>query len=170
MPSSSIARRLLDWFAHPFRAAAAGLRRRPPLVRLVDLCARHPWPVIILALGLAGYCGDYAARHFAIKTDINDLFPKTLPWTERAHAYMKAFPQRDITVVVEAPSAEFADMAAATLAGALASDHDHFRSVEMAKGGPFFAQNGLLFLPTDELARQAGSMQQAAPLIGGLAA
>src|SRR5260370_1031735 len=75
---------------------------RSPIVRLVDFCARFPWPVIVCVLGLTALSGDYAARHFAIKTDINNLFPPTLPWTQRAASYMKAFPQRDILVVVDA--------------------------------------------------------------------
>src|SRR5579862_9855676 len=102
---------------------------RSPIVRLVDLCARHAWPVIILALALTCFSGVYAARHFAIKTDPNDLFPPTLAWTERALAYMKAFPQRDILVVVDAPTEEFADAAAAKLTADLTADHEHFRTV-----------------------------------------
>src|SRR5712691_11822450 len=143
---------------------------RSPLVRLVELCARHAWPVIILMVALAGFSGVYAARHFAIKTDVNDLFPPTLGWTERAIAFRNAFPPRDITVVVDAPTGEFADMASAKLAAALTQDHDHFSSVEEAQGGPFFAQNGLLFMPTDELTQMAGNITQAGPLIGALSA
>ena len=143
---------------------------RSPIVRLVDFCARFPWPVIILALALTASSADYAARHFAIKTDVNDLFPPTLPWTERASAFMKAFPQRDILVVVDAPTPEFADAAAAKLAAVLAGDHEHFRTVEQAQGGQFFAQNGLMFRPTEEVAQVAGGMQKAAPLIGTLSA
>ena len=143
---------------------------RTPIVRLVDFCARFPWPVIVCALALSALCGDYAARHFAIKTDINNLFPSTLPWTQRASAYMKAFPQRDILAVVDAPTPEFADAAAAKLTAVLANDHEHFRAVEQAQGGPFFAQNGLLFTPTEGVARITMGMQQAAPLIGTLSA
>jgi len=32
----------------------------------------------------------YAARHFAVKTDVTDLFPPDLPWTQRAFEYMRA--------------------------------------------------------------------------------
>ncbi len=143
---------------------------RSPIVRLVDFCARFPWPVIILALALTASSADYAARHFAIKTDMNDLFPPNLPWTERASAFMKAFPQRDILVVIDAPIPEFAEAAAAKLGAVLETDHDHFQSVEQAQGGRFFAQNGLLFRPTEEVGRIAGGMQYAAPLIGMLSA
>src|SRR5260370_5033530 len=134
---------------------------RSPIVRLVDFCARFPWPVIVCVLGLTALSGDYAARHFAIKTDINNLFPPTLPWTQRAASYMKAFPQRDILVVVDAPSQEFADAAAAKLTAVLAGDHEHFSTVEEAQGGPFFAQNGLLFMPTEEVARVTIGVQRA---------
>src|SRR5207244_11258960 len=51
-----------------------------------------------------------------------------------------------------------------------AGDHDHFRTVEQARGGAFFAQNGLLFMPTEEVARVAIGMQKGAPLIGTLSA
>ena len=139
-----------------------------PIVRLVDLCARFAWPVIVLALALTAFSADYAARHFAIKTDVNDLFPPTLPWAERATAFMKAFPQRDILVVIDAPTAEFADAASTKLAAVLQADHEHFQAVEQPQGGPFFAQNGLLFRPTEEVAQVIGGMQYAAPLIGTL--
>src|ERR1700675_2101212 len=103
MPRSLIVRPV-NLRARLFAMTAAALRRKPPLVRLVESCVRHPWPVIALALALAGFSGVYAARHFAIKTDINDLFPRELPWAQRAYAYMTAFPQRDIIVVVDAPT------------------------------------------------------------------
>jgi hopanoid biosynthesis associated RND transporter like protein HpnN len=151
-------------------AIAAALRRSQPLVRLVRLCVRHPWPVIVIALSLAGFSGIYAARHFAVKTDINDLFPRELPWAQRAYAFMQAFPQRDVIVVVDAPTAEFADAAAAKLAGDLAGDHDHIRLVDAPQSSPFFARSGLLFAPSDDVARMARGMQQAGPLIGSLSA
>ncbi|HEV8679848.1 MAG TPA: MMPL family transporter [Stellaceae bacterium] len=151
-----------------FGAGAA--RPRSPVVGVVDLCSRHPWPVIVLTLVLSGFSADYAIRHFAIKTDVNNLFPASLPWTARAFDYMKAFPQRDILVVVDAPTAEFADLAAARLGAALKADRTHFRTVVEPQGGPFFARNGMLFLPTEQLAQTAGGMGKAAFLIGALSA
>jgi len=52
---------------------------RSPIVRLVELCTRHAWPVIMLSAALACFCGVYTARHFAIATDIKQLFPTELP-------------------------------------------------------------------------------------------
>ncbi|HKS88459.1 MAG TPA: MMPL family transporter, partial [Stellaceae bacterium] len=140
------------------------------IVRVVSLCTRRAWPVIVLATLLAGWCGVYAARHFAVETDVKALFPRDLAWTQRAHRYLQAFPDHGITVVVDAPTPELVSVAAAELAGALRADHDHIRAVHDAQGGPFFARNALLFLPADELAGDAGRMAGAAPLIGSLSA
>jgi hopanoid biosynthesis associated RND transporter like protein HpnN len=143
---------------------------RSPIVRLVDLCARHAWPVIALVFGLSACCALYAAQHFAIKTDVNQLFPSDLTWTSRANRYSHIFPDYGITVVVEAPSPEQVDEAAAKLAAALAADHRHFQAVDAAQSGPFFARENLLFLPLPKLTRIAGSIGGAAPLVGTLAA
>ncbi|HEX3953378.1 MAG TPA: MMPL family transporter [Stellaceae bacterium] len=143
---------------------------RSSIVRLVDLCTRRAWPVIALSLALACFSAVYAAQHFAIATDIKALFPRDLPWTQRAFQYLDAFPDHGMLAVVDAPAPELVDQASAKLTAALAADHAHFRAVDAAQGNEFFARNGLLFLPTDKVARMAGSMDQAAPLIGALSA
>ncbi len=143
---------------------------RSSIVRLVDLCCRHAWPVIAFAVALAGASAIYAAQHFAIATDIKELFPRDLAWTQRAHQYLAAFPEHGITVVVDAPTPEQVDQATTRLSAALAADRQNFRAVEAMQTGPFFARNALLYVPTDELARIAGSMDGAAPLIGALSA
>jgi uncharacterized protein len=141
-----------------------------PIVRLVDLCTRRPWAVIALILALACLSGVYAAQRFAIATDIKELFPRDLPWTERAHAYLDKFPEQGVLVVVEAPTPELVSQAAARLSEALAADDRHIRSVEAVQGGAFFARNALLYLPAAEVGRIAEQMDEAAPLIEGLSA
>src|SRR5712691_7834535 len=111
---------------------------RSSIVRLVDLCTRHARLVIVLAFGLASVCAVYAVQHFAIKTDVQDLFPRDLAWTWRANQYLEAFPDYGITVVVEAPTAELVGEASAKLAAALAADQVHFKAVQAAQSGPFF--------------------------------
>ena len=77
------------------------------------------WAVIAVALILSLLSGFYAARHFAINTDINTMISADLPWRQRELAMEKAFPQRAelILVVVDAPIPEYAEAAASTLAG-----------------------------------------------------
>jgi len=135
---------------------------RSSIVRLVELCTRHAWPVIVLAVALAAFCSFYTARHFAVATDIKQLFPAELPWAQRAYDLIGAFPQHDVLVVVDAPTPESADQAAAKLTAALSADTAHFKTVQQPQGGAFFAHSGLLFLPTGELQRMAGDLSMPA--------
>src|SRR5207344_3535656 len=50
----------------------------------------------------------------------------------------------------------------------LRTDAQLFRSVDDIEGSEFFARNGLLFRPTDDVANMAKGLGQAAPLIGTL--
>src|SRR6185437_5122777 len=98
------------------------------------------------------------------------LFPTELPWTQRAYEFIGAFPQHDVLAIVDAPTPESADRAAAKLTVALASDTAHFKAVQQPQGGAFFARNGLLFLPSEEVQRMAREMSGAGPLLEALAA
>jgi hopanoid biosynthesis associated RND transporter like protein HpnN len=139
------------------------------ITRLVDLCVRRPWWTIVLALALAVGAGIYAARHFAMHTDVRDLLSPDLPWSRRAEQYMHDFPQRNILVVLDAPTAEGAEQAATKLADALAAQPDRFRAVSHPGSGSFFEQNGLLFLSTEEVRRIADGLSRADALLGTLA-
>jgi uncharacterized protein len=114
---------------------------------------------------LAAGSAVYAARHFAIKTDVTDLFPPDLPWTRRALEFMRTFPQPDILAIVEAPTPELVESASNKLAQALAARSDFIRGTHQLDSGSFFERNGLLFLPTEDVARITSGLARAAPLI-----
>ena len=124
----------------------------------------------MLAIALAAASTVYAARHFAIKTDVNELFSPDLAWTQRAYQYMRAFPQPDILVVVDAPTPELVERAATRLAQALSARRDFIRAVHQPESGSFFERNGLLYLPTGEVARLTDGVLQANPILSALAA
>ena len=88
------------------------------VVRLVELCIRRPWWTIVLAFALGIGASVYAARHFAIHTDVRDLLSPDLPWAQRAFQYSKQFPEHGILVVLDAPTAEYADRLAAIVRAA----------------------------------------------------
>jgi len=140
------------------------------ITRIVSFCTGRPWQVIILSLLLALGAGAYAVKRFAIHTDIDDLISQDLPWSQRAQQYAKRFPQRDILVVLDAPTPELADQAAAKLTAALQARRDRFRSVSQPGAGSFFEQNGLLFLSVDELKQAMDGLTRANDLLGTLAA
>jgi uncharacterized protein len=143
---------------------------KSPIVRIVDLSARRPWWMIALVLALAACSGVYAARHFAIKTDVNELISRDVPWAQRALEYMKHFPQWGIIVVVDAPTPEATEQATTRLADALKQRPGQFHAVSQPGGGDFFARNGLLFLPKADVAQATDGLSQADLLLATLAA
>ncbi len=144
----------------------------PILVRIVNACTRHAWLVIGAALAVTIVCGVYAVRNFAINTDIEALISPELPWRQREIAFDKSFPNRYdlILVVVDAPTSELASQAANALVERLSGNRELFHSLrQLGRGDEFFARNGILFLPVEEVQRTAEQLDQGSPLITLLA-
>ncbi len=139
------------------------------IVRTVDVCARRPWTVILVALALVTASLFYVAGHFAITTDIAALISNNSPWRQRQLEYNRHFPMHSIIAVVDAPAPELAARAADQLSASLAQRRGPIRAVHEPGGGEFFARTGLLFLPTEDVVRTAQGMSQAEPLIATLA-
>ncbi len=146
------------------------------LARLAGGCARHPWPVLLLALLLAVGAVALAQARLAISTDVDELFSPSLPWKQRQAAYAAAFPQfQDLVVVLIDPARpdappEAADETADQLAALLARDQTHFRSVTRPDANPYFDREGLLFLDQTTLAALLDRTIDAQPFLGQLAA
>src|ERR1700733_9176568 len=140
------------------------------VVRAIEICVKFAWPVVGIAVLLTVVSGWYAATHFKITTDINQLISTSIPWRQRELAFEKAFPQYELIVaVIDAPTPELADEATGDLVQRLSQQKDLFRSIEQPKGGPFFAKNGFLFESTDELGPQLGMLAKAQRLVQVLA-
>ncbi len=139
---------------------------------IVRVCTRFPWPIIVLGLAAAGASAAYSATHFAINTDYNKLISPTLDWRQRELEFEKLFPGHfgSALVVVDAPTVELAAKASAELTQKLAAQPKLFTTVEDMAGNTFFAQNGLLFRPTDDVTRMTQGLKRAGPLIGTLVA
>src|SRR3954462_4679008 len=144
---------------------------RHALVTIVTFCTRYAKATIAVAALLGVLSGIYAAKHFAINTDINTLISPDLPWRQREIAFERAFPQHlhSILVVVDAPTPELTSQATTALADRLAKNKDVFKSIAQPGGGEFFRRNGLLFLPAEETEKVAGELTQAEPLVAQLA-
>ena len=140
------------------------------VVRAIDFCMHHAWPVIAAALILTVASSWYAATHFSMTTDINKLISTDMPWRQREMAFEKAFPQYELIVaVIEAPTPELVAKASDALAERLSHQKDLFRSIQQPQGGAFFEQNGFLFETTDQLEPQLKNLTQAQRLVQVLA-
>jgi len=132
----------------------------------VRFCTRFAWLALTIGLIVAAAAAVYSVRHFAINTDVAKLISPDIDWRQREIAYDKAFPGKHdlILAVVEAPTPEMARQAANDLEQKLIPQKDRFIGVERPGGGAFFDNNGLLFLPTPEVAKQTAQLVQGAPI------
>ncbi|HEY1365073.1 MAG TPA: MMPL family transporter, partial [Xanthobacteraceae bacterium] len=115
--------------------------------------------------------GVYAARHFAINTNIENLISSDLPWRQRELALERAFPQRTdlILAVVQAPTPELAQAASRALTERLRTQEALFRRVRQPGGSDFFRQNALLFASIDDVRETTDGLTQVQPFIEQLA-
>jgi uncharacterized protein len=132
--------------------------------------------VLLVALIVATVSCVYAARHFAITTDLTELIAaKDSGWVKNQLAYQAEFPTQaefpahQTLVVLEAPTPELADQAADKLAQSLSGQSSVVQAVGQPGGGPFFERNALLFLHEQDVAAIAGGLGHAAPMLRVLA-
>jgi hopanoid biosynthesis associated RND transporter like protein HpnN len=105
-----------------------------------------------------------------MNTDIEKLLPDDVGWRRTEAVLDRTFPQNNnlLAVVIDGATGELADAAAQLLADALRGEPQFFASVRRPDGGPFFDQNGLLFLSVDELQSLSQQLIAAQPLLGSL--
>src|SRR5262249_36457510 len=85
-------------------------------------------------------------------------------------AFNKLFPQYDLIVaVVQAPTQELVGQATAALVEGLSKHTELFRSVSAPGASQYFARNGLMFQPPDQVKLTLDRINSAEPLIEVLA-
>jgi hopanoid biosynthesis associated RND transporter like protein HpnN len=149
------------------------LSTRIPLIgRIVAVSTRHSVIVVLVAALLTAVAGTYAARHFTMTANTEELISSKIESQQRVLDYQAAFPQLEglTMVVIDGKTPELADRAAARLTDALKSKPQLFKTVERPQGGPFFAQNGLLLRPLAEVRATTESLTRVQPVLASLAA
>jgi hopanoid biosynthesis associated RND transporter like protein HpnN len=114
---------------------------------------------------LAGY---YAAGNLGVNTDSANMIAATVPWRQHYNEYRDAFPLRDrnLLIVVDAPTPARADAFAAALLAQLRAQPERYHAPLLAGEGEFFERNGLLYMPTPQLGVLTDRLAAAQPLIG----
>jgi hopanoid biosynthesis associated RND transporter like protein HpnN len=140
--------------------------------RIVGLCARYAGVVALAAVLFGVICGEFSATHFSLNSNADSLISPTTSWRKLQAAYDADFPQQNnlTVVVIDGATPERAEAAAAGLTAALEKRKDLFYSVRRPDGGPFFAHEGMLFLPLDTVKETSRQLIAAQPFLGGLAA
>jgi hopanoid biosynthesis associated RND transporter like protein HpnN len=110
----------------------------------------------------------YAAGHLGVNTDTANMIDASLPWRQHFNDYRDTFPIRDrnLLIVIDAATPRAADEFAAAMLAELRREPDRYQSLLLAGEGEFFATNGLLYLPIDDLETLADRLAVAQPLLG----
>jgi hopanoid biosynthesis associated RND transporter like protein HpnN len=129
---------------------------------------RRPKLAIVASLLASGFAAYYAAGHLGVNTDTANMISPTLAWRRDFIEYRDAFPVRDrnLLIVVDAPTAARADAFSAALLAELRKRPNLYHSILLQGEGEFFERNGLLYLPLPELEQLADRLTAAQPLLG----
>jgi hopanoid biosynthesis associated RND transporter like protein HpnN len=142
------------------------------LARAAAVVLRWRKVTIVAMLAAAAFALWYAARNLGVNTDTANMISATLPWRQNFNEYRDTFPARDrnLLIVIDAPSPARADEFAARLLAELRREPELYRSILLQGEGEFFARNGLLYLPAGELEELSDRLAAAQPLLGLLKA
>jgi uncharacterized protein len=140
--------------------------------RIVAVCSGMPVRIAALCIALGIAAGFYTAANFNMDTDSTKLISDKVDWRVRENHFDKLFPQQVnlILVVVDGATPELAEAGTAALTEALSGQKKFFTLVRRPDGGAFFNQNGLLFLPYEDVKASTEQMIAAQPFLGPLAA
>jgi uncharacterized protein len=127
------------------------------------------WVVLAFLLATA-VAGGLSLRHLGLNSDEEALFSQELPFVRLRADFERAFPRfvDPIVVVIDGPTVDETDDAAAALEEHLAQDHAHFASVQRPGGGPFFEKHGLLYLDVKDLEELSDNLAAAQPFLAEL--
>jgi hypothetical protein len=139
--------------------------------RVFGLIIRHPWPVLVTALALALLSAVYTTSSLSFLTGRDDLMPRHAQFQKDYQAYRASFgDQEEIAVVVEADDPALATRFSDALYGQLSQEKQLFVEVLYPGGMPYFRQNGLLFMPLEQLQGMTRTLELSAPVLQDLAA
>ncbi len=150
----------------------AGDRLRRAIGLWTDAVQRYALAVVLAALALSAMAAVFAVCTLVIDSDTREMIAADVDFRRNDAAFVRAFPRFENTIlaVIEGPTPERAEDAAARLAARLEDEPALFRHVYRPGGEAFFRRNGLLFLDVDVLSRMADRLAAAQPLLAALAA
>jgi hopanoid biosynthesis associated RND transporter like protein HpnN len=128
----------------------------------------RPRLATVATLALSAAAAWYAADNLGVNTDTANMIAPTIPWRQHYNEYRDAFPVRDrnLLIVIDAPTAARADEFAREVMRELRAQPERYRAPLLAGEGEFFERNGLLYLPTAQLAALTDRLAAAQPLLG----
>ncbi len=138
--------------------------------RLFEFVFRYPRLILAIALIASLASVFYTRQRMEFLTGRDDLMPKNAPFQIDYRAYRAEFgDQEEIVAVLESDDAERTTRAADALHGRLQKDRQRFRDIFYPGGLPYFRNNGLLFMPLQDIQTLRKTLTMAAPVLKDLA-
>ena len=138
------------------------------LARWAALVHRAAWLVAIIAVLSAIAGGIFVVRNVGINTDTSEMLSRKLEFLRLSAEMKAAFPmlEENLVIVIDAPTPERAERAAARIAAGIRERSELFPSVYHPQADRFFRRNGLLLIPIDELELIVERIAAAQPFLG----
>ena len=138
---------------------------------LFSFVSKRPRLILTLALLCSVAAVVYTIKNMEFLTGRDDLMPKNAAFQVDYRAYRAEFgDQEEIVAVIESDDAERATRAADALYARLNREKGVFREVFHPGGLPYFRNNGLLFMPLEDIKQLRNTLTMAAPVLKDLAA
>jgi len=127
----------------------------------------HCRTILVLVLCSTAVLLFFTVRNFKIDTDLTEMVSNKLPFRQVAKRYHAEFPElvNQLVVVVESDIPEEAEKARELLVTRLKAQPTIFSSVYAPGSGPFFDQNGLLYLSLGQLEEQVDRLSAMQPFL-----
>ena len=131
---------------------------------------RFPVFVLLAAILLASASLIYSSNNLTINTSTTDMLSKDLEFRKNYENLKSNFPSlsNNILIVITGETPDLSEDVAKQLSTFLKKEKDLFSFVFDAKNDPFFLQNGLLYLDTDELEDLSDNLARFQPFLASL--
>jgi len=133
--------------------------------------AARPWLVVVGVLAAAALALAYAAANLGFNTDTVAMLDEDLPFRQVHERFTREFPglDRNLVLVVEAPTPEQARSTAAAVHRALARHPERSPHGFWPGASEFLQHYGLLLRPVDQIDALTDRLSDAQPLLAQLA-
>lgn len=139
--------------------------------RLFVFVSHFPRTILFVALILSIVSVLYTVKNMEFLTGRDDLMPRNAQFQVDYQAYRAEFgDQEEIVAVIESDDPALSTHAADYLYQKLSMKKSSFRQLFYPGGLPYFRQNGLLFMPIEDLQKLRHTITMAAPVLKDLAA
>ena len=123
------------------------------LAAWTQLVSRFAWWVVSSFLLAAAISTYYTVTHLGINTDTKEMLDEKLAYRQTLKTFHQEFPElvNSLIIVIDGADSDALKSASSALSQGLRENTSIFEMVYQPGGGRFFAQNGLLYLPLNEV-------------------